>query len=820
VSLPATVSIIVNPVPVAPTANGTIICSGGTATLTATAPGGTYDWYSAATGGTLLGSGATFTTPSLTATTTYYVQSTSNGCTGPRTAVTVTVSPSFSVTTTADDSICAGTSTTLGVISPVGTYTYTWNAPGNPAFSTNASPSVTPASTTTYTVTVADANGCSGSDVVTITVGTPLTLNAAGLPASCFGSCDGSAGVMVAGSFPPYTYSWTNGSTTQLITGLCAGTDSVIVTDLIGCSSGDSVMIQEPTQLTLTTSSVNATCNQADGSASVIASGGVSPYTYQWLPGNFSGATANNITPGSYTITVSDSHNCQSSASVTVNNTPGVVAMVSGFTNATCNGLCDGTASVTATGGSTPYVYSWSNGQTSANTVALCAGTYTCIVSDATGCTSTVTVTITQPSAVFVEPFPPGPTICIGQSATLSASAIGGSPGYTFTWDNQTYTGNPYIVSPTTPGIHTYTVIASDANGCTSPNTQTVQVTVRPALNVVASNDENICQGTSALLSAVGSGGDLSYTYTWTPGGTASTTSNFSVSPSVTTTYTITLTDNCTSTPATDVVTITVKPLPVVNFAPSTTSGCAPLCVNFMDQSIGNVTGWNWTIDGITYNTQNPTHCFTSAGSYSVTLSDTAGGCESSLTIPDMITVSSMPEPEFTYDPQPASINYPEIHFTDQSTYVSSWSWNFGDSLNVSENTSNASSPDHTYSDVGQYCVKLIVYNTPACVDSVTHCLIIEPDYTLYIPNAFTPNGSGLNDEFYVKGENIQLFDMQIYDRWGTLLFHTSDIKEHWNGSYKNGTEVAPVGVYVYVINIKDKVGEKHQYIGHVTIVK
>jgi gliding motility-associated-like protein len=100
------------------------------------------------------------------------------------------------------------------------------------------------------------------------------------------------------------------------------------------------------------------------------------------------------------------------------------------------------------------------------------------------------------------------------------------------------------------------------------------------------------------------------------------------------------------------------------------------------------------------------------------------------------------------------------------------------------------------------------------------HCLIIDPDFTLYIPNAFTPNGSGLNDEFYVKGENIQLFDMQIYDRWGSLLFHSSDITEHWNGSYKNGTEVAPMGVYVYVINIKDKTGEKHQYIGHVTIVK
>jgi gliding motility-associated-like protein len=214
-------------------------------------------------------------------------------------------------------------------------------------------------------------------------------------------------------------------------------------------------------------------------------------------------------------------------------------------------------------------------------------------------------------------------------------------------------------------------------------------------------------------------------------------------------------------------------------------------------------------------------HCY-SSGVYSVTLIDTTNfGCIDSATVTGMITVSSMPDAEFTYDPQPASINYPEISFSDQSIYATSWEWNFGDSLSdSSENFSIIPSPKHTYSEVGQYCVQLKVSNTPACVDSVTHCLIIDPDFTLYIPNAFTPNGSGLNDEFFVKGENIDLFEMQIYDRWGNLVFRTDDINEHWKGTMKGSSVIAPVDVYVYMINIKDKVGEKHRYIGHVTIVK
>jgi gliding motility-associated-like protein len=826
ISAPATVTIVINPIPAAPTVANDTICAGGSTTLTATAPGGTYDWFTTSTGGTSFNTGASYTTPVLTDTAIYYVQSTTSGCASPRTAVTVFVSPSFTVISTADDSICSGTSVTLGTVTPVGTFTYSWDEPSSAAFSASANPVVTPAATTTYTVTVTDPLGCTGTDIVTITVGTPLTITASGVAANCFGSCDGTGNVVAAGSFTPYTYNWSTGATTPSVTGLCTGIDTVTVTDLIGCSVTDTIQIQEPPVITLTTASLTSHCNQPDGSASVSVTGGVPAYTYSWAPGGQTNDTAVNLVPGTYTVTVSDSHNCPMTASVTVINTPGVTTVISGTTPITCNAGCDGTATVTASSGITPYTYLWSNGQTTATAISLCASTYTVVVTDSTGCTSSVTVTLTQPSSVFVDALPPVPPICIGQSATLNAIATGGTvgTGYVYSWTAPAFTGNPYIVSPTT--TTTYTVSAVDGNGCASVNTQSVTVTVNPPLSVTASNDENICQGNSVLLTAVGTGGDGTYTYTWTPGGPSGPTSSFSASPAVTTTYTVTLTDGCTTLDASDIVVVTVRPLPVVNFSSSALSGCAPLCVTFTDNTAigggGSIVGWNWTIDGTTYNTQNPMHCFTNPGVYSITLSDTSNfQCESSLTINNMITVNAMPVAQFIYGPQPASINYPEIQFTDLSLNASSWTWDFGDSLyNPLDNSSNFPNPSHNYTEVGQYCVELKVDNTPACVDSVTHCLIIEPDFTLYIPNAFTPNGSGLNDEFFVKGENIDKFEMQIYDRWGNLVFRTEDIKEHWKGTVKGGSEIAPIDVYVYIINVKDKVGEKHQYIGHVTIVK
>jgi gliding motility-associated-like protein len=818
VSNPATINYVVNPIPVAPTVSDVSICYNTAATLVASVSGPTYEWFDAASGGTLLATGDTYTTPLLTSSATYYVHSTSLGCTGPMSTVNVTVTASFSVDAGLDDSICSGGSSTLTVVAPTaGGYTYTWNPGSLPGSSVN----VSPASTTTYTLSVVDGIGCTGSDQVTVFVGTPVTATASGVDVTCFAACNGSASVVAGGGFTPYTYAWSNGATTASPSALCANTYTVTVTDVIGCQAQDVVTITEPTDITLTVSAATSHCSLPDGSATVVAAGGTGAYTYLWSPGGQTTATATALVPGSYCVTVTDANGCTETICATVPNTPGVSASISSQTPATCNGDCDGTATVSASAGIAPYTYAWSNGQTTNVATGLCAGSYTCTVTDASGCTSTVTVVILQPTPVLLDAIP-AQTICIGQSATLTGVAMGGNAGgYVYTWNSPSFTGNPYVVSPGT--TTTYSVTAVDPLGCASINTQTVTVTVRPPLSAVASPDVSICPGGNTTLSATASGGDASYIYSWMPGG--GTASTFTVSPATTTTYTITVTDGCTTLAATDMVTVTVLPNPTVVFNSSVISGCTPLCVNFSDLTTitgGTAVSWNWVFgsDG-TSSLQNPLNCFENAGVYDVTLTVTTNlGCVSTLTIPNMITAHALPTASFVYDPQPASIAAPNINFHDLSTSATSWFWDFGDTASAS-NTSNLSNPMHTYSDTGTYCVTLIVTNTSSCADTAYNCeLVITPEFTFYIPSAFTPNNDGLNDVFMVKGEHIQEFTMRIYDRWGQLTYFSKDINQGWDGRLMKLGEIAQQDTYVYMIELKDKIGERHQYIGHVTIIK
>lgn len=623
-SLPGTVDVVVNATPVAPTCPGISICYNTSANLTASGSGATYEWFDAPTGGTLLATGATYTTPLLTSTTTYYVQTNNGGCIGPRTAVTVTVTSSYTVNAGLDDSICSGTSATLTAVAPTGAgYTYTWN----PGALSGASVTVSPASTTTYTLNVTDGIGCAGSDMVTINVGAPLTISGTGSPASCYGVCNGQGTTTISGGFSPYVYSWSNGAVTSSVTNLCAGTYTVNLTDAIGCTAQDTIQVIQPTQLVLTGSTVNSHCGQPDGSASVVASGGSGSYTYLWSNGQTT-ATATNLTPGSYCVTVTDLNGCFDSICVSVANTPGVVATVTGMVSPTCSGSCNGSITVSATSGTAPYSYLWNNGQTTPTASSLCAGSYTCTVTDANGCSDTAAFVLTQPTPIFIDVIPPT-TICMGQSATLTATAIGGNPGgYTYNWTAPAFAGNPLVVSPT--ATTTYTVTATDGMGCTSSTAQTVTVTVRPPLGVVASNAVSICPGSSTTLSAVGSGGNNTYTYNWMPGSGSS--ASLSVSPTVTTTYTVTVTDGCTLIPATDSVTVTVLPLPVISFYSNVNEGCTPFCVQFYDST--KVTGgtaayWNWQFGGDGGSTsQHPLHCFETAGDYNITLTVTTDlGC-------------------------------------------------------------------------------------------------------------------------------------------------------------------------------------------------
>jgi gliding motility-associated-like protein len=185
-----------------------------------------------------------------------------------------------------------------------------------------------------------------------------------------------------------------------------------------------------------------------------------------------------------------------------------------------------------------------------------------------------------------------------------------------------------------------------------------------------------------------------------------------------------------------------------------------------------------------------------------------------------MISVYSYPVANFTFGPQPATIDNPIISFTDKSTDaygIASWLWTFGDPGDVPSTKQN---PSYTYQDTGTFCATLKVTNIHGCVDSMTQCLVISPQFSLYIPNAFSPNADGVNDVFQPKGMFVYNFKMYIFDRWGMLIYYTDDMNKGWPGTVKGGDRLCQEDTYVYMITCDDNLNQKHSYLGKVTLMK
>ncbi len=338
----------------------------------------------------------------------------------------------------------------------------------------------------------------------------------------------------------------------------------------------------------------------------------------------------------------------------------------------------------------------------------------------------------------------------------------------------------------------------------------------------VSTTDSVICPGQSTLLTA--SGGS---NYTWSPATGLGTTTGSTViiSPSTTTTYTVGA-DMAGTCKSTDSISVTVNPKPMIIFSADTQAGCYPFCTSFKDSSTvktGNITTWKWYFgDGDSSSGQASSHCYKTPGDYSVSLSvSTAAGCSDSKTISDMIDVYEPPRAGFSLTPVSTDIFNSTIYFTNQSTDVygiKTWSWEFGDG----SDTGAVNNPSHAYADTGTYCTKLIVTNIHGCVDTTERCAEINPLYTLYVPDAFTPNNDGVNDFFSAKGGGIRTFEMWIFDRWGRQIYHTTDMNKGWDGTVQNSGSLAKCeeDTYVWVINTEDITNNTYNYIGKVTLIR
>jgi hypothetical protein len=490
----------------ATTSTTNVLCNGGNGTVDVAANGGTTPYS---------GTGSF----SVTAGTYSYTVTDANGCSA-STSATVTEPTLLTASTNVTNVLCNGGNGSVQVSANGGTSPYS----GTGSYSVTAG---------TYNYTVTDANGCSALTSATVTEPSVLSATTIQTNVSCNGGNNGSASVYATGGTAPYTYSWSNTDNTSTTNNLSAGTYSVNVTDANGCTYSTSATITEPALLTSSATSNDVTCYGGnDGYANVTANGGTAPYTYEWNTGDLT-ASISNITAGTYTATVTDANGCTATSSVTINQGPQLV-ITSSITEPLCNGGTEGSATVAVNGGTAPFAYSWTSNPSTTNTISnVAAGTYIVNVTDANGCIGSSNVQVTEPAPITVV-FTPTPVTCHGgNDGSAIATASGGTAPYTYRWacgiNGPDLTGR-------TAGL--YTLVVTDANGCTGTFSTTI-TEPNPITLIVNQINVSCKNGSNGAINITSTnGGTGSYSYLWSTGSTSTMISGIPAGN-----YTVTVTD-------------------------------------------------------------------------------------------------------------------------------------------------------------------------------------------------------------------------------------------------------------------------------------
>ncbi|MEI6348500.1 MAG: T9SS type B sorting domain-containing protein [Bacteroidota bacterium] len=763
----ATVTVTVNSsLVVTATALPSSICIGGTSSLTASG-GVSYAWSNG------LGSGNPVSVTPAT-TTTYTVTGTSgDGCTSTA-QVTVTISPNATATITGANPICTGGSTTL---TASGGASYLWSNT-----LTTAAISVNPATTTTYTVTVTSASGCTGTASHTVTVNPLPTPSITGTSSICNG---GSASLTASGGG---TYLWSTNATTPTISinPTATTTYTVTVTSANGCTATASQVITENPMPTPSIAGTFSICNGA--STTLTASGGS---TYLWSNTLTTPAiTVNPTVTTTYTVTATSVSGCTATISqvVTVNQLP----------NPTITGtftICSGVnTTLTASGGST---YLWN---TAATTAAITVNptittTYTVTVTTASGCSATATQIVTAnplPIPVITGVL----AICPEDTTTLTAS---GGVGYN--WSN-----GPIIATNTVSPLvsTTYTVTVTNQNGCTQTTSAFVTRNNNPVISVIDSTIETCTFGNGSLHLIVTTGIEP-YHYNWSNGGgDSSTISNLSAG-----TFTVTVTDNAGCT-VVQSIPISNSPAPILTLGNVIDDHCNSAIGEAMVIATGGTGNYSYSWNTVPAQVNlNANHLLT--GTYLAIVNDDY--CSDSV----IVTIGNIPGPTADFEPVPYSAlsSNPEIRFQNQSTGQTSNYWSFGDG-----EVSSTENPVHFYNNPQSYTVVLEVVDDFLCTDTASHVVTIIEDINIFIPNTFTPNGDGINEVFrpYGSGYSLSGYAMNIYNRWGEMVFYSNVFEKGWDGKI-SGEKLNINSVFSYRIVIYDLNGKDYIYTGHVTML-
>jgi len=616
------------------------------------------------------------------------------------------------------------------------------------------------------------------------------------------------------------------------------------VTDDFGCTYDTTITItvRNAPRVDASVTSVGQCEDPARLRATIVAYAlppGSSPLIYAWTPA--AGTTAPSLPEPFTQITettlfeVSVYPNgqpwCTTSDTIRVD-PPSFLGNDSTIINALCLGE-QGSVTISSDGPGGPWNYEWRDAQNAiirtttgavGDDLQATAGSYSVRVSEGAngnGCSDTLLVEITEPPLLAWSEVPQDTLICLTAEHQLSALALGGTGSIILHWSQGLAGNGPHTVSPN--ATTTYRVVAEDANGC-STDTVAAIVSVLDPIGFDTLSDFTQCSGVPFTLNASNAvGGNGDYTYIWNNGASSAPLIVDSLFNDAQ--LCVTVQDGCESPPVTSCADITVLHTPPLVLTVDSALGCAPFQVRFAlrDTTEGASILWDFGDNISTLGVDSINHIYSVAGHYSVTATATwPNGCITDTTITQLVRVIPVPVSDFAWTPDPLTVFEPVAQFyeTAESNEVA-YAWDFFE-FGTSEE------PDPTIifpNDEGRYYpVQLVVENILGCADTLLRLVHVEDQFLVYIPNAFSPNGDGINEAFYVEGNDISQdeFQLYIFDRWGKQVFASVDPLQPWYGAWGSGDgDPLPAGEYNWRLTIRSKQTlQKRIMMGHVTLLR
>ena len=675
-------------------------------------------------------------------------------------------------------------------------YTYVWNHDG-----TNSTASANNLTAGTYDVTVTDNTGCDVTVQHVVNEPTQLMFSSQEVinHISCPSGSDGSAEVFVSGGTGAYGYGISPTGTSNgdgTFSDLTAGNYTITVVDVNACSITVPITVNQPAPIVITGTPVTAYCNLPNGSVTAVSVTGGTPgtpsYTYAWDNGQTT-ADLLNVTPGTYVLTVTDGNSCTQQQSFVVPNSGGAT-LTTAFDSVVCFGESTGKAWVTASGGQLPYIYTWSSGESIDTIFNKPTGIYSIEVEDGTGCKTNATVTIEEPSKVQIASIA-DETLCYQQVYTtpLLASAGNGGP-YTYTANGVSQAGAMYTDSI----ARQVSVIGYDQYGCAS-DPETFELFYRAPLSLQMPLTDSVCPGVSVLKTPVPSGGTGTYTYTWSDGTTTLSNDYLSVLTQGSDSITLTISDGC-SPDYTDTTVVYIYSVSDVNVVITPTEGCEPLAVDFevLNPGFYDIV-WDLGDGTVVTNNATPSTIYPTRGDYPIQLSGkTAEGCPVSAKV-DTINVYPIPTGEILQSPnQLTSVNNLGLFKVKSPNIIDSIYWDLLSTGTLIISTEADPFYFEFDRDTARYQLIAEIVSDKGCRNTLFYETDLIKIESLFVPSAFTPNGDGVNDVFSIYMDGIQTngFEIQIFNRWGELLFTSTDIDFKWDGIYR--AKLVKSGMYVW----------------------